>query len=143
MSDEASDLRDVYKGTSYDSKPIVFCVCCIDSEWREAQRVQTDKCGSISYLLIDSRLLFGKWSFSYIGMCRVDSGPRIAPFQRIYMHDKFNRLSATWRSDTHVPTADGIPEYRQLSASAFIVRRPAGGTRAHSIEVSRIFPAAC
>ena len=72
------------------------------SEWREAQRVQTDGMGGISCALSDSRVLIGELSSTYMELFRVESGPRIARVYRIHVPEQYKWFSATCGSDTLV-----------------------------------------
>ena len=76
------------------------------SEWREAQRVQTDGVGYISCALSDSRVLIGYGGneiFShYMELFCVESGPRIARVHRIHVPEGYIWFSATCGSDTLV-----------------------------------------
>ena len=72
------------------------------SEWREAQRVQTDGIGQISCALSDSRVLIGDFKSTYMELFRVESGPRIARVHRIHVPEMYDWLSATCGSDTLV-----------------------------------------
>ena len=130
MRDNAGDLIDVYRGTE-DTSLSIYCVCHIkdsdtllvcsseegpdekkakwlvalsrnDSEWREAQRVKTDKVGRISCALSDSRVIIGKDDSTYMELFRVESGPRIARVHRIDVPEKYDCFSATCGSDTLV-----------------------------------------
>ena len=74
-----------------------------DSEWREAQRVQTDGGARINCALSDSRVLIGDgFKSMYMELFRVESGPRIARVHRIHVPEKYNWFSATCGSDTLV-----------------------------------------
>ena len=75
------------------------------STWREAHRVQTDRIGSISCALSDSRVLIGDWTYTYMELFRVDSGQRIERLHRIYGLEQFLWFSATCGSDTLVAMA--------------------------------------
>ena len=72
------------------------------SEWREAQRVQTDGIGHISCELSDSRVLVGQYISTYMELFRVESGLCIARVHRIHVLEKFCWFSATCGSDTLV-----------------------------------------
>ena len=72
------------------------------SEWREAQRVQTDGVGQISCALSDSRVLIGEYESTYMELFRVESGPLIARVHRIHVPEKYRCFSATCASDTLV-----------------------------------------
>ena len=72
------------------------------SEWREAQRVQTDGRGHISCALSDSRVLIGYGYDQYMELFRVESGPRIARVHRIDVPEQYFSFSATCGSDTLV-----------------------------------------
>ena len=132
MRDNAGDLRDVYRAP-LDMSPFITSVCHMrdsdtllvcsfekgpdrnrarwlvalsrnGSEWREAQRVQTDASGGISCALSDSRVLIGEPSsrYRYMELIRVESGPRIARVHRIHVPEEYNWFSATCGSDTLV-----------------------------------------
>ena len=73
-----------------------------DSEWSEAQRVQTDEIGRISCALSYSQVLIGEWDTTYMELFRVESGPRIARVLRIHVPEKYWWFSATCGSDTLV-----------------------------------------
>ena len=72
------------------------------SEWREAQRVQTDGIGAISCALSDSQVLIGNFGTTYMELFRVESGPRIARLHRIHVPEQYFWFSATCGSDTLV-----------------------------------------
>ena len=72
------------------------------SEWREAQRVQTDGEARISCALSDSRVLIGYGFVQYMELFRVESGPRIARVHRIHVPEEYGWFSATCGSDTLV-----------------------------------------
>ena len=73
------------------------------SEWREAQRMQTDGKGYISCALSDSRVLIGDCvNSTYMELFRVESGPRIERVRRIHVPAKYVSFSATCGSDTLV-----------------------------------------
>ena len=59
-----------------------------DSEWRQAQRVQTDGKGWSSCSLSDSRVLVGQWRSTYMELFRVESGPHIAHVHRIHVPEQ-------------------------------------------------------
>ena len=130
VRDTAGDLRDVYRAP-HDTDPLVLSVCHMSdsdtllvcsrekgpdekrvnwlvalsrngSEWREAQRVQTENIGRISCALSDSRVLIGDWSSTYMELFRVESGPRIARVHRIHVTEEYYWFSATCGSDTLV-----------------------------------------
>ena len=131
VRDTADDLRDVYRAP-HDKPSVVWSVCHMSdsdtllvcsheegpdgkrikwlvalsrngSEWREAQRVQTDGEGTISCALSDSRVLIGYSSpYMYMELFRVESGPRIARVHLIHVPEKYNWFSATCGSDTLV-----------------------------------------
>ena len=130
VRDNAGDLRDVYRAP-YDTSPYIYSVCHMSdsdtllvcsrvdrsdrkranwlvalnrncSEWREAQRVQTDGDGWISCALSDSRVLIGDLNSTYMELFRVESGPRIARVHRIHVPEKYLWFSATCGSDTLV-----------------------------------------
>ena len=128
VRDNAGDLRDVYRAP-HDTSPYITSVChksdsdtllvCSGeygpdkklakwlvalsrngSEWREAQRVQTDGIGNISCALSDSRVLIGECRSTYMELFRVESGPRIARVHRIHVPEVYFSFSATCGSDT-------------------------------------------
>ena len=128
LRDKTGDLRDVYRAPHYMS-PYIRSVChmshsdtlivCSEeersdvkytdwlvalsrngSEWREAQRVQTDGIGRITCALSDSRVLIG--NSTYMELFRVESGPRIARVHRIHVPEEFRWFSATCGIDTLV-----------------------------------------
>ena len=127
VRDNAGDLRDVYRAP-HDTSPFVkmWSVCHMSdsdtlllcsgekfnrwlvalsrngSEWREAQRVQTNGAGWISCALSDSRVLIGHGAELYMELFRVESGPRIARVHRIHVPEKYYYFSATCGSDTLV-----------------------------------------
>ena len=131
VRDNAGDLRYVYRAP-HDTSPNVWSVCNMSdsdtlllvcssevgpdlkradwlvalsrngSEWREAQRVQTDGRGEISCALSDSRVLIGQWYSTFMELFRVESGPRIARVHRIHMPEQYYSFSATCGSDTLV-----------------------------------------
>ena len=74
------------------------------SEWREAQRVQTDRIGYISCALSDSGVLIGNISRS-MELFRVESGPRIVRVHRIHLPETYCWFSATCGSETLVATS--------------------------------------
>ena len=129
VRDNAGDLRDVYRAPPTikslwsvchmsDSDTLLVCsrengpdqkvakwlvaLSRNDSEWREAQRVQTDGMGKISSALSDSRVLIGQWQSTYMELFRVESGPRIARVYRIHVPEEFRWFSATCGRDTLV-----------------------------------------
>ena len=127
VRDNAGDLRDVYRaphGSIYSvchmSDSDTLLVCSVEdgpdgekakwlvglsrngSEWREAQRVQTDVRGYISCALSDSQVLIGESSSTYMELFRVESGPRIARVNRIHVPEQYHWFSATCGSDTLV-----------------------------------------
>ena len=130
VRDTAGDLRTVYRGP-YDRSLLIRSVCymsdtdtllvCLGeygpdknnanwlvalsrkySEWREAQRVQTDEMGFISCALNDSQVLIGHELSLYMELFRVESAPRIARVHRIHVPEKYYWFSATCGSDTFV-----------------------------------------
>ena len=130
VRDNAGDLRDVYRAP-HDTSPILLSVCHMSdsdtllvsslekgsdgkiaqwlvalsrngSEWREAQRVQTEGKGWISCALSDSRVLIGDDDSTYMELFRVESGPCIARVHRIHVPEKYEWFSATCGSDTLV-----------------------------------------
>ena len=129
VRDNAGDLRDVYTALQVysvchmsDSDTLLVCseeegpdgkkanwlvaLSRNGSEWREAQRVQTDGRGWISCALSDSRVLIGHGgspnSSPYMELFRVESGPRIARVHRIHVPEPYLSFSATCGSDTLV-----------------------------------------
>ena len=72
------------------------------SEWREAQRVQTDGEEWISCALSDSQVLIGVFRSRYMELFYVDSGPRIASLHLIHVPERYDWFSATCGSDTPV-----------------------------------------
>ena len=136
VRDNAGDLRDVYRAPFVcsvchmsDSDTLLVCSWQLGpdlksakwlvalsrngSEWREAQRVQTDGEGYISCALSDSRVLIGGTNSTYMELFRVESGPRIARVHRIHVPEQYFYFSATCGSDTFVaicyPKTDEIP----------------------------------
>ena len=131
VRENAGDLRDVYRAP-HDTDPHIWSVChmsdsdsllvCSEergacwlvalsrngSEWREAQRVQTDGNGWMCCALSDSRLLIGGCGVSRLStytsmeLFCVESGPRIARVHRIHMPEDYKWFSATCGSDTLV-----------------------------------------
>ena len=126
----AGYLLDVYRGTQHDTSPSISSVCHMSdtdtllvgsceygpdmklanwlvalirngSEWREAQRVQTDQIG-ISCAVSDSRVLLGSWDSTNMELFRMESGPQIARVHRIHVLEKYYWFSATCGSDTLV-----------------------------------------
>ena len=107
LRDNAGDLRDVNRANT--ASPSVGSVCHMSdsdtllvcstqwlvalsrngSEWREAQRVQTDGSGRISCALSDSRVLIGEFNSIYMELFRVESGPRIARIHRIHVPETY------------------------------------------------------
>ena len=140
VRDTAGDLRDVYRAP-HDTDPRVLSVCHISdsdtllvcsseggpdgkyaswlvalsrngSEWREAQRVQTDGMGNISCALSGSRVLIGSGYDKYMELFRVESGPRIARVHRIHVPEEYWSFSASCGSDTLVAMSyPNIPDY--------------------------------
>ena len=131
VRDNASNSRDVYRPPDDTLPPLVLSVCHMSdsdtllvcsgeygpdrewhnwlvalsrngSEWREAQRVQTDRLGSISCALSDSRVLIGEYSSTFMELFRVESGPRIVRVHRIHVPEEYFSFSATCGSDTLV-----------------------------------------
>ena len=130
VRDNAGDMRDVYRAP-HDKYPFVYSVCHMSdsdtllvcsseygpdqkvakwlvalsrnfSEWREAQRVQTDREGWISCALSDSRVLIGFEYSTYMEVFRVESGPRIARVHRIDVPEIYEWFSAKCGIDTLV-----------------------------------------
>ena len=87
---------------SYEDKRWLVQLSRNGSEWREAQRVQTDGIGAISCALSDSRVLIGQYNTTYMELFRVESGPRIARLHRIHVPEQYYWFSATCGSDTLV-----------------------------------------
>ena len=115
-----------------------FALCRNGSEWRVTQRVQTDGKGEICCALSDSRVLLGEGYTTYMELFRVESGQRIARVHRINVPEEYCWFSATCGSDTLVAMS-----YLKPDKSVRVhQRRPAGGTRAHQIEVSYLSPVA-
>ena len=130
VRDNAGDLRDVYRAPQYNSSCIQnvchindsdtllvfsyeyrFYYKCVnwlvalsrnDSDWLEAQRVQTQKNGWISCALSDSRVLIGERMSMYMELFHVESGPRIARIHCIHVPETYEWFSATSGSDTLV-----------------------------------------
>ena len=98
------------------------------SEWHEAQRLQTVKFGFISCAMSDSRVLIGKWNPPHMKLFREQSGPRIVRLYHIHVPERYEWFSAMCGSDTLVAMC-------YFGARASTARRPAGRTRAHSVEV--------
>ena len=86
---------------SYEDKKWLVALSRKGSEWREAQRVQTDGMGWICCALSDSRVLIGDLN-THMELFRVESGPRIARVHRIHVPKEFRWFSATCGSDTLV-----------------------------------------
>ena len=115
VRDNAGDLRDVYKAP-HDTSPLVWSVCHMSdsdtllvcsreygpdvnyanwlvalsrngSEWREANRVQTDRMGWNCCALSDSRVLIG--NSTYMELFRVEGGQRIARVHRIHVPQQY------------------------------------------------------
>ena len=126
VRDNAGDLSDVYRAP-HDTSPFIRSVCHMSdsdtllvcsgkegwpywlvalsrngSEWREAQRVQTDGIGYISCSLSGSLVLIGGENSIYMELFRVESGPRIARVHRIHVPEMYRWFSATCGSDTLV-----------------------------------------
>ena len=130
VRDNAGDLRDVYRAP-HGTAPLIWSVCHMSdsdtllvcsgedgpdrklthwlvalsrngSEWREAQRVQTDGEGWISCTLSDSRVLIGECVSSKLELFRVVSGPRIARVHRLHVPERYMWFSATCGNDTLV-----------------------------------------
>ena len=83
------------------------------SEWREAQRVQTDGAGVFSCAISDSRVLIGNSYLTFMELFRVESGPRIARVHSTHVPETYYSFSATCSSDTLVamsyPKTKNIP----------------------------------
>ena len=73
-----------------------------DSEWREAQRLQTDGSGHISGPLSGSRVLIGERSSKRMELFSVENGPRIERVHLIVVPEEYTYFSATCGSDTLV-----------------------------------------
>ena len=136
VRDNAGDLREVYRAP-HDTSSLLCSVCHMSdsdtllvcskergpdmnnaswlvalsrngSEWREAQRLQTDGVGVISCVLSDSRVLIGEWRSKRIELFRVKSTwflmgmRRIARVHRIHVPEEYYWFSATCGSDTVV-----------------------------------------
>jgi hypothetical protein len=139
VRDNAGDLRDVYRAP-HDPLTAVYSVCHMSesdtllvcsgekgpdgkwarwlmalsrngSEWREAQRVQTDGSGVISCALSDSRVLIGQCGTKYMELFHVERGPRIAHVHRIPVPEKYYWFSATCGSVTLVAISYPKNEY--------------------------------
>ena len=93
------------------------------SEWREAQRVQTDGRGYIICALSESRVLIGDYNSKYMELFRVESGPRIA---RIHVPAKYFSFSATCGSDTLVAMSYPKEEYNNTPDNSVRVHRLRG-----------------
>ena len=126
VRDNAGDLRYVHNASFYvwsvchmsDSDTLLVCwqkffgtnwLLALSrnvSEWREAQRVQTDGAGWISCALSDSRVLIGyggdEDESPYMELFRVESGPHIARVHCIHVPEQYCWFSATCGSDTLV-----------------------------------------
>ena len=132
VRDNAGEQRDLYRAQLIysvchmsDSDTLLVCsgedggakwlvaLSRNGSEWREAQRVQTDGKGYISCALSDSRVLIGECFSTFMELFRVESGPRIARVNRIHVPETYWWLSATCGSDTLVaicyPNSINIP----------------------------------
>ena len=124
MRDNAGELREVYRAphvTSsfirsvchmsdsdtllmclYEDKKWLVALSRNGSEWREAQRMQTDGIGWISCALSYSRVLIGNSNSTYMELFRVENGPRIAHVHRINVSEEYCWFSATCGNDTLV-----------------------------------------
>ena len=138
LRDNAGDLRDLCKAP-YDMLPFIRSVCHMShsdtllvcsgkegpdknnahwlvalsrnySEWREAQRVQTDGIGRISCTLSDSRVLIGDFNSTYMELFRVESGSGIARVHRIHVLEAYCWFSATCGRDTLVAMTYSVPD---------------------------------
>ena len=140
VRDNAGDLRDVYRAPECSSQfghvwsvchmsdSDTLLVCSVErgphrrkanwlvalsrngSEWREAQRVQTERKGEICCALSDSRVLIGKSYSTYMELFRVESGPHIARLHCILVLEKYCLFSATCCSDTLVAMSYPNPD---------------------------------
>ena len=130
LHDNASDLFDVYRAphdktslvrsVCHMSESDTLLVCSIEdvpdqkeanwqvamsrngSEWREAQRVQTDGIGVMCCALNDSQALIGEYSSTYMEMIRVESGPRIVRVHRIHVPEAYCWFAARCGSGTDI-----------------------------------------
>ena len=125
VRDNAGDLRNVYRAPqatslsvwsvchTSDSDTLLVCsgergvywlvaLRRNDSEWREAQREQTDGKREICCALSDSQVLIGESSSKQMELFRLESGPRISRVHRIHVPDEYYSFSATCGSDTLV-----------------------------------------
>ena len=129
----ARQLRDVYRAPP-DTSPSLCGVCHMsgsdtllvssiergtrwlvalrrnDSEWREAQRVQTDVSGHISGPLNGSQVLIGEWNSKRMELFHVESGPRIARVHLIDVPEEYAYFSSTCDSDTFVAMTYRSPD---------------------------------
>ena len=136
VRDNAGDLRDVYRSplvysVCHMSDSDTLLVCSGEEEpernwanwlvalrrynsewreWREAQRVKTDREGQISCAINDSRVLIGESNSTYMELFRVESGQRIARVYRIHVPEKYYWFSATCGSDTLVAMSYPYPD---------------------------------
>ena len=130
VRDNVDDLRDVYRGTLHDTSPNVSSVCHMSdsdtlivcskekgpdqkvanwlvalrrngSEWREAQRVQTEGEGWICCALTDSRVLIGQYNSTYMELFRVEGGS-IIERACIRVSEKYDWFSTRCNIDTLV-----------------------------------------
>ena len=143
VRDDGGDLRDVYKAP-HDTSPILLSVCHMSdsdtllvcsrengpdqteakwlvalsrngSEWREAQRVQTEGNGLLSCALSDSRALIGCGgdyiNSPYMELFRVESGSRISRVHCVHVPEMYEWFSATsCCTDTLVAMTYPIPD---------------------------------
>ena len=96
------------------------------SEWREAQRVQTEGTGRISCALSDSRVLIGQYNTTHMELFRVESGPRIERVHRIHVPEKYRWFFATCGSDTLVAMCYPKDSYSLNSDNSVLVHRLRG-----------------
>ena len=83
---------------------------CNGSEWREAQRVQTERKGEICCALSDSRVLIGQYYSTNMEQFRVESGPRIVRVHLLHKLKKYYYFSAMYGSDTLVAMTYQSPD---------------------------------
>ena len=167
VSDNAGDVRDVYRApldksslisVSHMSDSDTLLVCSGEygpdqklaywlvalirngSEWREAQRVQTDGMGTMCCALSDSRVLIGERSSTNMELFRVERRPVHCARPP---HPRARRVLLVLRDarQRHA-RGDVLPVYGPVGARASTARRPVGGTRVHSVEVAQSSPVA-
>ena len=101
------------------------------SEWREAQRVQTDGKREIRCALTDSRVLIGVAIYvrTNLELFCVESGPRIARVYRIHVPEQYK-----WSRRHAAATCSWRFRTRWTSRCACIdCAATGGGTRAHPV----------